>query len=280
MKFINHVVKDLLDKYPQAKETYVSFGIAAAYLATKPIKEYLLHLMFVKGIPENTQPGQRLRAEMSSAFNKLDEKPYSEDFDLSWVGKSYKTVKAAFSDSDITPGTFRKLSDVSHLNSIPAPNSALAANSLASTLVQKEAVDECLSRKPVGQDASEVYSATWDPKYLELPKKNPMVEAVTPVLKDMKNMSPDVRKEVGALLNDVKNKYNEFLARAKAGENDEDNTWGVTAKDKYNQYQSTLDKLDAKSKALREIKTLIKERNEQERVEKKFKGPFKRAPKP
>jgi hypothetical protein len=321
MSFINKKIKSILDKNTQVKPHYVSYGIALTQLMTVPVKELMLHLMYVQDIDPKTQPGQKLRNEMRSAFSDLDSKPYNEDFDLSWVGKSYKSVKETLGNINFTPGAFRKLSDVSHLNSEPAANSALAPNSLASTLSQKEVVkiirktghdlwmaesmelpehkreayvkqqesidstqqsiSNDLDRKPVGSDApKEVFSATWDPDCLELPKKNTLPEIINPVLKDMGSMESDAKKQMGAILNDIKNKYNEFLARAKAGENDEYNTWGVTIKDRYHGVLSTTDRLDARSKALREVKTLIKDRNEQNKIDKIFKGSFKRAPKP
>jgi len=118
MNYINDSIKFVLNKYPQFKNKYIKCGTALACLATVPIKELMLHLMYVQNLDPKTNLATKFSNEVKSAFNKIDDFAYEKDFDLKNVAPYYNNLPLlktesipSFINSSLIPNSSESLKE-------------------------------------------------------------------------------------------------------------------------------------------------------------------------
>ncbi len=82
MNYFNDSIKFVLNKYPQFKNKYIKYGTALACLATYPIKELMLHVMYIQDLDPNMNLAAKFSSEIKNAFDKVDDFAYEKDFDV------------------------------------------------------------------------------------------------------------------------------------------------------------------------------------------------------
>lgn len=99
--------------------TYVNVGSKIIDATINPLNKFMRHLLVVQGLDPNAQPGSSFRKKLSEAVDNVnDSNDFDEDFDLTWVGKSFFKVKSKLDTLNVSKSDFRRMTDLSKLTDI------------------------------------------------------------------------------------------------------------------------------------------------------------------
>lgn len=108
---------------------YVEYGTKFVNLNVNALNRYMRHLIVLKGLDPNVEPGFLFRKLMNKAVDTgIANKAYDEDFDLSWVRKKYFDVKDRLKKTDLNLKDFKKMTDISNLNDFDMSRSIMLNN--------------------------------------------------------------------------------------------------------------------------------------------------------
>lgn len=118
---------NLLKKNPKLVKYYVNFGKIIMYSSTICINKFAEHLLVIQNIDPNSNPNEKLTKEIVNCFNELgfDNYDFHDDFDLSWITKSFNYFKQNNKDSHITK---KQYSDLVNLSNIDLTNTCDSKN--------------------------------------------------------------------------------------------------------------------------------------------------------
>src|SRR5579885_1819850 len=102
-------VKQFLADHPRAVQTYVTVGFQAVALTTKAMGLYMRHLLRLKGLDPDSQPGSAFRKALQGGFDYIHEN--NQDLDRKWVENRFKQVNSKF--PTITEEEFKEATDIS-----------------------------------------------------------------------------------------------------------------------------------------------------------------------
>ena len=142
-----------LNKNPKLLSKYISVSMAVIGVVLKPINQVMKHALIVQGIDPRTRPGERQQKALQVALDKdlgtLHEKDFDDDYDFSWVKKALGITNAKLADLHVTQETFRKLTDLTHVDDAPeaaAPVTNRRETRLYPTTEEKEVKETEASR--------------------------------------------------------------------------------------------------------------------------------------
>jgi Asp-tRNA(Asn)/Glu-tRNA(Gln) amidotransferase C subunit len=100
--------------------TYVHVGAKIIDATVNPINKFMKHLLIVQGLDPNAQPGAAYRARLIKAIDQVDDsKEFDDDFDFSWVGKSFFKAKSNLNGLNVNKSEFQRMTDLSHFDDSP-----------------------------------------------------------------------------------------------------------------------------------------------------------------
>jgi hypothetical protein len=117
MKFL----KQFFTKHPELRTQYVETSITALNYLAKPLDLFMQHLLVVQDIDPATKPGSRYQAALAESLNKTHEKDFDDNYDFSWIRKSFQKTQNALPNLNMTPAQYHKATDIGSLQSPTAP---------------------------------------------------------------------------------------------------------------------------------------------------------------
>jgi hypothetical protein len=121
-KETDRLLKDFLNDNPDLLQRYVDGGVTAVGLILTPLNAFMRHLLVVRGLDPDTEPGERQRRELHEAvgslFNVTHEKDFDEDYDFSWVHKKFEEARKSLGHLSLTKDRFKQLTDLDKLPNI------------------------------------------------------------------------------------------------------------------------------------------------------------------
>jgi hypothetical protein len=114
-KGASQTFKDFLDKNPELVRKYVDTSIVALNYVLVPVTTFVKHLLTVKGLDPNSEPGKQELLALLGVFEKFHQSEYDDDYDVSWVQKKFDKVREDARWGDLTQETFVGLTDISNL---------------------------------------------------------------------------------------------------------------------------------------------------------------------
>lgn len=113
----SRLLKDFLNDNPDLLQKYVDGGVAVAGAILVPLNAFVRHLLVVKGLDPDTEPGERQRRELLEAVGSMFEnnhgKDFDDDYDFSWVHKKFEETRSHL--KELTKDKFMELTDLSKL---------------------------------------------------------------------------------------------------------------------------------------------------------------------
>jgi hypothetical protein len=116
MKFL----KQFFTKHPELRTQYVDTSIVALNYLAKPLDLFMQHLLTVQEIDPQTKPGSRYQAALAESLNKTHEKDFDDNYDFSWIRKSFQKTQNALPNLNMTPAQYHRATDIGSLQSPPA----------------------------------------------------------------------------------------------------------------------------------------------------------------
>lgn len=118
----NRLLKEFLNDNPDLLQKYVDGGVAVAGAILVPLNAFMRHLLVVKGLDPDTNPGEKQRLELlqavGSMFDVNHEKDFDEDYDFSWVHKKFEEARKNLAHLGLTKDRFKSLTDLDKLPNI------------------------------------------------------------------------------------------------------------------------------------------------------------------
>ena len=122
-KETNRLLKDFLNDNPDLLQKYVDGGVAVAGAILVPLNAFMRHLLVVKGLDPDTEPGEKQRRQLLEAVGSLFDvshaKDFDDDYDFSWVHKKFEEARGHL--KDLTKDKFMEMTDLSKLPSPIGP---------------------------------------------------------------------------------------------------------------------------------------------------------------
>lgn len=119
-KETDRLLKEFLNDNPDLLEKYVSGGVTAVGLILTPLNAFMRHLLTIKGLDPDQEPGEKQRKELleavGSLFNPSHTKDFDDDYDFSWVHKKFEEARGHL--KELTKEKFIEMTDLSKLPSI------------------------------------------------------------------------------------------------------------------------------------------------------------------
>lgn len=116
MKFLNQFFTD----HPEIRQQYVNTGLVTLNYIVKPLDLFMQHLMVVQNIDPKTKPGERSQYILNKVFDNVHEKDFDDNYDFSWLRKSFKKTQKAMPNLDMSPAQYHRVTDIGSLVSPPA----------------------------------------------------------------------------------------------------------------------------------------------------------------
>ena len=153
----DRLLKSFLGDNPDLLKKYVDGGVVAVGAVLGPINSFMRHLLTVQGLDPETTPGEKQRAlvqqALTSFFEKVHDKDFDEDYDLSWVKKRFEDTRKHLTQLNLTQDRFMELTDLSKV-----PNPTIVED------VSKEKLDNLVQRvNPVADPAPKCEASLFDP---------------------------------------------------------------------------------------------------------------------
>jgi hypothetical protein len=108
----------LLTDNPELTQKYVSTSVTAISHLLGPLNFFMRHLLVVKGLDPDSNPGERaareLRQAMSQAFES-HQKAYDDDYDFSWVQKRFDETRNHLKELQLTKERYLDLTNLAKL---------------------------------------------------------------------------------------------------------------------------------------------------------------------
>lgn len=114
-------LRSFLDKNPELLKKYVSLGLTVVDSAIPPLNNVMKHLVVVQGLDPSVTVEQRrreaLQVALTDSFNAIDKKDYDDNYDVSWAHSRFEKTQKSLSDLNLTQESFKKLTDLSNVDS-------------------------------------------------------------------------------------------------------------------------------------------------------------------
>lgn len=124
-KETDRLLKEFLNDNPDLLKKYVDGGVAAVGLVLTPLNAFMRHLLIVKGLDPDQDPGERQRRELleavGSLFDLTHSKDFDDDYDFSWIQKKFEETRSNLKQLSITKNDFKKMTDISSWGSARYP---------------------------------------------------------------------------------------------------------------------------------------------------------------
>lgn len=121
-KETDRLLKEFLNDNPDLLQKYVSGGVTAVGVILTPLNAFMRHLLIIKGLDPDQEPGERQRKELleavGSLFDVSHEKDFDDDYDFSWVHKKFEEARKHLGHLGLTKDRFKALTDLDKLPSI------------------------------------------------------------------------------------------------------------------------------------------------------------------
>lgn len=122
-KETDRLLKEFLNDNPDLLQKYVSGGVAAVGAILTPLNAFMRHLLVIKGLDPDVEPGEKHRKELleavGSLFNSSHQKDFDDDYDFSWVHKKFEEARGHL--KDLTKDKFLELTDLSKMPNLVGP---------------------------------------------------------------------------------------------------------------------------------------------------------------
>lgn len=143
----DRLLRSFLNDNPDLLKKYVDGGVVAVGAVLGPINSFMRHLLTVQGLDPDSAPGEKQRAlvqqALTSFFEKVHDKAFDEDYDLSWVRQRFEDTRKHLNQLNLTQDRFMELTDLSKI-----PNPTRVED------VSKEKLDDLVQRvNPVADPA-------------------------------------------------------------------------------------------------------------------------------
>jgi hypothetical protein len=148
------LAKTILNHNPEIMKMYVGGSIHAISYVLVPLNAFMKHLILVQNLDPNSDPeakkGQRLLQEMNSLFDKVHEKEYEDDYDMSWALKRFEETRSRLKELQLTKERFMDITNLTRVDCgvTMAPVAELPADSS----------DVEMNSAPVAQISTEEFS--------------------------------------------------------------------------------------------------------------------------
>lgn len=113
------LLNTFLDSNPELTQKYVDTSVTAISHLLGPLNVFMRHLLVVKGLDPDTNPGERaakdLQLAMSHAFS-THQKSYDEDYDFSWVQKRFEETRGHLKELQLTKEKYLDLTNLARLS--------------------------------------------------------------------------------------------------------------------------------------------------------------------
>jgi hypothetical protein len=121
-KETDRLLKEFLNDNPDLLQKYVAGGVTAIGAVLTPLNAFMRHLLVVKGLDPDQEPGEKQRLALleavGSLFEKTHESDFDADYDFSWVQKKFEEARGHLKHLELTKDKFMDLTDISKLPSI------------------------------------------------------------------------------------------------------------------------------------------------------------------
>jgi hypothetical protein len=118
-KETDRLLKDFLNDNPDLLQKYVDGGVTAVGIILSPLNAFMRHLLIIKGLDPDQEPGERQRKELfeavGSLFNATHDNDFDEDYDFSWVQKKFEEARKNLGHLGLTKNKFKELTDLDKL---------------------------------------------------------------------------------------------------------------------------------------------------------------------
>lgn len=145
MKFL----KQLFAKHPELRTQYVDASITALNYLAKPIDLFMQHLLVVQEIDPQTKPGERYQKALAESLNKTHEKDFDDNYDFSWIRKSFNKTQKGLPNLNMTPAQYHRATDIGSLQSPTAPKDEFfnRPSDLSPSVLAPTIVDDLLTKE-------------------------------------------------------------------------------------------------------------------------------------
>lgn len=115
---------------------YVKYGVKFVNLNVNLLNRYMRHLIVIRGLDPNSEPGTHFKKLLNKAFDYIEGKDYDDDYDFSWAYRKYANVKDKLEQGkfDLNLKKFNQITDISNLDDVPADNYALTDEEITNKL--------------------------------------------------------------------------------------------------------------------------------------------------
>jgi hypothetical protein len=114
------LAKTFLNHNPELMNRYVGTSIHAISYVLVPLNAFMKHLILVQNLDPNADPEEKKRnqfsLDMQSLFNKVHEKEYEDEYDLSWALKRFEETRTRLKELQLTKEKFMDITDLTRVD--------------------------------------------------------------------------------------------------------------------------------------------------------------------
>jgi hypothetical protein len=114
------LAKTFLNHNPELMKRYVGTSIHAISYVLVPLNAFMKHLILVQNLDPNVDVAEKRRQrdlqEMNSLFDKVHEKEYEDDYDMSWALKRFEETRSRLKELQLTKEKFMDITNLTRVD--------------------------------------------------------------------------------------------------------------------------------------------------------------------